>query len=225
MILNPVPGSTRERNDGGYAADSGLDLLLPAGTPCIACADGELVYSEPGHTPWYEDTNLEIPGLQGPNSILLRLDSPFTYAGLTVRYAWYTHLSRTAYLVPDGSSPRRVSAGEVIGWTGIGNKVPHLHFGLLSNRAQRDGEFLSDREVADLIWPRAVPPVPPPPVTGALHRAKAFLHDNRARAFSDGAEQATLDIRVRLEPRGQMFVWVNGSQVRARSVDVDVAYE
>lgn len=226
MILNPIPGSTRERNDGGYPADSGLDILVPVGTPCVACADGELVYSEPGHTPWYEDTNPDIPGLQGPHSILLRLDQPFSAYGLTVRFAWYTHLTRVAYDVPDGGPPRRVRAGELIGWTGIGNRVPHLHFGLLSARTQREGEFLTDRQVADLIWPRPARPRPPAPRQHqALHRSKLFLHDNHARGFADGVEQAGLDVRVRIEPRGQMFVWVNGSQVKARTVSLDVAHE
>lgn len=225
MILSPIPGSTREKNDGGYAADTGLDLLVPPGTPCIACADGELVYSEAGHTPWIEDTNPDIPGLQGPHSILLRLARPFESGGLLVRFAWYTHLTKVAYAVPDGGLPRPVRAGEILGWTGIGNRVPHLHFGLLSARSQQDGEFLSDRQVADLVWP----PRPPARVRQAqhtpLHRSKLFLHNNLARGFNDGSEQAALDIRVHLEPRGAMFVWVNGSQVKARTITVDVGFE
>lgn len=226
MILNPIPGSTREKNDGGYPADSGLDILVPVGTPCVACADGELVYSEPGHTPWIEDTNLDLPGFQGPSSVLLRLARPFQAHGLKVRYAWYTHLTRVEHQVSDGDSPRPVRAGDVIGWTGIGNRVPHLHFGLLSARSQRQGEFLTDRQVAELVWPAARrPSLPPPERHTPLHRAKLFLHDNKARGFVDGAEQAALDIRVRLEPRGQMFVWINGTQVKARHLAVDVGHE
>ena len=227
MILNPIPGSTRERNDGGYAADSGLDLLTPPGTPCIAVADGELVYSEAGHTPWVEDTNPDIPGLQGPHSILLRLKQTFSYGGLTVRFAWYTHLTAVEYDVPDGSQTQPVRAGEVIGWTGIGNRGPHLHFGLLSARSQGPGEFLSDRQVADLVWPVSSPRTPsePPAQHATPHRSKLYLHDNIARGFRDGAEEAALDIRVRLEPRGKMFVWVNGAQVKARSLAVDVGHE
>ncbi len=225
MILNPIPGSTREKNDGGYPGDTGLDILVPVGTVCVACADGELVYSEPGHTPWIEDTNPDIPGFQGPNSILLRLARPFRAHGLTVRYAWYTHLTRVAHQVPDRGQPRPVRAGEVLGWSGIGNRVPHLHFGLLSARSQRDGEFLTDRQVADLLWPRSAPSSPAQPRHTPLHRSKLFLHHNHARGFLDGVEQGGLDIRVRLEPRGEMFVWVNGSQVKARLVSVDVGHE
>lgn len=226
MIFNPIPGSTREKNDGGYAADSGLDMLVKVGTSCVACADGELVYSEPGHTPWIEDTRPDIPGFQGPYSVLLRLDEPFAAYGLTVRYAWYTHLSGVEHVVRDGGPTRRVRAGEVLGWSGMGNRVPHLHFGLLSARTQRDGEFLSDRQVADLVWPPRQRPAPRQPERHTpLHRSKLFLHDNIARGFTDGSEQGALDIRIRLEPRGRMFVWVDGTQVKARDVAVEVGFE
>lgn len=221
MILSPIPGATRERNDGGYAGDTGLDILVPVGTACVAVADGELVYSEPGHTPWYGDTNPDLPGFQGPCSILLRLAHPFEAGGLTVRYAWYTHLTRVRYAVPDGDPPQPVRAGELLGWTGIGNRVPHLHFGLISARPQGPGQYLSDRQVADLVWPE----ISPPPEPATPHRSKLYLHDNQARGFVDGVEQAALDIRVRLEPRGRMYVWVNGSQVKARAVTLDVAHE
>lgn len=225
MIANPVPGSTRERNDGGYAADSGLDILVPTGTPCVACADGQILYSEPGHTPWLEDTDLSMPGYQGPHSVLLLLDEPFQAHRLTIRYAWYTHLTRVAYSVPDGGATRRVRAGEVIAWSGIGNRVPHLHFGLLSNRSQGAGQFLTDRQVADLVWPRGVQTAPVPPTKhDPAHRLKIFLNEGRTRAFRDGVEVAGAEVRVLRTATGQMHVWIDGDEVKPASVTVDIAH-
>lgn len=217
-----MPGSTPERNDGGWKGDSGLDVLVPPGSPCIACADGELVYSENGHTPWVEDQDPDAPGFQGPHSILLRLNQPFEAYGRTIRYAYYTHLASVEYHVPDGSRPKAVKAGQVLGTTGIGNRVPHLHFGLLTARSQGPGEYLTDRQVAALVWPPLPNPSSPP---RAQHRSKLFLHDNLARGYSDGVEQGALDIRVRLEPRGKMFIWVNGTQVKGRFLTLDLAHD
>lgn len=145
MIQNPIPTSTRAKNNGGYDADSGLDILVPTGTPCLAVADGRIIYSERGHTPWVNPPDT-------PHSVLLQLDEPFEYRGHKVNFAWYTHLSRLAYSVPDGTEPLVVKAGQVLGWSGVGNKVPHLHLGLISNRAQEEGQTMPFPLVAELIW-------------------------------------------------------------------------
>ena len=51
-LNNPVPGSGWNEN-GGYDGDSGLDILVPANTPCICAADGVVEYAELGHTIWW----------------------------------------------------------------------------------------------------------------------------------------------------------------------------
>lgn len=167
MIRNPIPSTTR-KNDGGYDADSGLDILVPVGTPCLAVADGRVIYSERGHTPWV--ANADHP-YDTPNSVLLQLDTPVKVAGVTVNFAWYTHLSKLAYQVPDGSEPLVVKSGQVLGWSGTGNNVPHLHLGLVNDRAQT--RTVPQRDIANLIWgppggPTTSPTAPPPaaePVT------------------------------------------------------------
>lgn len=224
-MLSPIPGSTREKNDAGYPADSGLDIAVPVGTACVAVADGVLVYSEPGHTPWVEDTNLAKPGFQYPHSILLKLDKPVELYGKTIRFAWYTHLTSVVHQVPDGGN-RRVKAGEVIAHSGIGNRVPHLHFGLLTARTQREGEFLSDRQVADVIWPRV--PLPAPKVQAkhaAQHRTKLFQNERGSRAFQDGSETAALDVHVQRQPDGKLLAWVNGHAVVAHALTLDLAHD
>ena len=56
-LTNPIP-RTDWQNNGGYDEDTGLDIIIDAGTPCIVAADGEVIYAEQGHTPWIEDTDL-----------------------------------------------------------------------------------------------------------------------------------------------------------------------
>jgi len=43
-LTNPVPGSGWNEN-GGYDGDSGLDILVPANTPCVCAADGVVEYA------------------------------------------------------------------------------------------------------------------------------------------------------------------------------------
>lgn len=154
MIQNPIPTTTRAKNNGGYDADSGLDILVPTGTPCLAVADGRIIYSERGHTSWVNPPDT-------PNSVLLQLDEPFAYKGHRVNFAWYTHLSRLAYSVPDGTEPLVVKAGQVLGWSGVGNKVPHLHLGLVEDRAQ--AHIMPHALVAELVWDHAGSPAPADP--------------------------------------------------------------
>lgn len=127
-LIVPVPGATAA-NNGAYSADTGIDILVPFGTPAVAAAAGTILYSEAGHTPW------RIPPDTG-NSLLIQLDTPFVYQGQQYPFIWYTHLSRLRYAVPDGAAGLHVAQGETVGWTGIGNSVPHLHFGVVQDRPQ-----------------------------------------------------------------------------------------
>jgi murein DD-endopeptidase MepM/ murein hydrolase activator NlpD len=125
-LIVPVPGATA-KNSGAYPADTGLDIIVPVGSPVVAAGSGKIVYSEHGHTPWVNPPDT-------PNSILIRLDTPFVYQGRMYPFTWYTHLSRLRFSVPDDGP--HVAQGETIGWTGTGNRVPHLHFGVVYDRPQ-----------------------------------------------------------------------------------------
>ena len=178
MLVNPVPGSTRAKNDGGYAGDSGLDISVPAGTPCVAAADGVVEYAEEGHTPWYEDTRLDVPGFQPPWSVRIKLDKPISVGGVTYPWIWYTHLSGVDPSIRNKSGVR-IHAGAPVGATGIGNKVPHLHFGVIGDREQ--SITMPMAQVRDLVWPgagsAATAPIKPHPARG--HRHERERHEGR----------------------------------------------
>ena len=145
LTINPATGKTPV---GPYASDTGCDLHVPRGTDVRAVADGTIVYSEPGHTPWVACP--EHP-YDTANSILLRLNEPFRYAGKIYNYAWYTHLLSLAYRVPDGGPGRRVKQWEQLGKTGTGNDDPHLHFGLLVHRQQAEGDYMDPLVLGHVI--------------------------------------------------------------------------
>jgi murein DD-endopeptidase MepM/ murein hydrolase activator NlpD len=153
-LTNPVPGSDWQ-SDGGYDEDSGLDIIVNAGTLCVAAADGEVIYAEVGHVDprWYEDTDLITSGFQPPHSVLIKLDKPISYAGKDFSFIWYTHLQslESSIAKSDGDSRVvKVKAGDPIGRTGIGNNVDHLHFGIVINRPQDN--WIPHQQVARLIW-------------------------------------------------------------------------
>lgn len=102
----------------------GVDLHAPIGTPIYAVASGTIQYSEWGHT-----VN------RGPNetaySVKIRLDKPFTKNGVKYICAYYTHMSKLVYNVPEKSNKSntiRVKPGDLIGYSGTANNCPHLHF-------------------------------------------------------------------------------------------------
>ena len=147
-LINPVPDSNWS-NDGGYDADSGLDILVPVGTRCVAAADGVVEYAEVGHTPWWEDTNLATMIFDPPHSIRIRLDTPLIEKGVTYNFIWYTHLYKVDSSILDRSDVP-VKTGDKLGLTGIGNRVPHLHFGVVVDRAQT--RWMKHGDIAELIW-------------------------------------------------------------------------
>jgi len=118
---DPMPGGYI----GGWYGDTGLDI---AGNhlPVYAVAAGILDYSERGHTLW-------MTAPDTPFSVRIALDEPVAWKGEhRVTHVYYTHMSKLLVDQPEGAPVRRhVEAGELIGVSGIGNHVPHLHLGLL----------------------------------------------------------------------------------------------
>jgi murein DD-endopeptidase MepM/ murein hydrolase activator NlpD len=109
---------------GGWFGDTGLDI---AGNhlPVYAIAAGTLDYSERGHTLW-------MTAPDTPLSVRIALDAPLPWKGHQVTHVYYTHMSRLEFQQPEGAAERRhVEAGELIGTSGIGNGVAHLHLGVL----------------------------------------------------------------------------------------------
>lgn len=124
----------------GYAGDTGLDLASPP-APVFALADGALEYSEPGHTVWTSRGDT-------PNSVRLRLDRPVRVAAngrpladdetpandaRMVTHVYYTHMSSLRFHVREGlDAEQHVAGGTWLGRSGVGNGLPHLHLGLLT---------------------------------------------------------------------------------------------
>lgn len=95
---------------GNWQSDNAVDLGTAIGTPVCAIAAGTIGRIKQ-HDP-------------NPRS---------RYAGVSVyldvggRQWWYTHLTRVAPGIVQGA---RVSAGQIIGYSGAANGVPHLHLGV-----------------------------------------------------------------------------------------------
>ena len=143
-----VPGST------GYASDSGLDIIGKTGDSIVSPVDGTILYAETGHTSWKDDSNPDEPGHQPQHSFLISLASPFEYGGKKIKFAYGTHLSSLVEGVANQSGIA-IKAGQPIGAMGVANKVPHLHFGLLQNRAQSsEDDWLSNTQVKEVLSAR-----------------------------------------------------------------------
>jgi hypothetical protein len=152
-LINPVPSSGWD-NNGGYDSDSGLDILVPVGTTCVCAADGIIEYAERGHTPWFEDTNLSTALFDPPHSVRIRLDDPIEINGTSYSFIWYTHLFKVDSAILNKFEVP-IQAGDPVGLTGIGNRVPHLHFGIVFDR--RQSKWVSHKDIAKLIWGSGTP--------------------------------------------------------------------
>lgn len=146
-ILNPAPG-TNWKNNGGYDGDSGLDILEAPGNLVVSPVNGILEYAEMGHTPWWEDTSPK-PGFQPPWSIRIKMNIPLVINSITYLWVWFTHLSEVDVEIRNKRG-LPIKKGQPIGRTGIGNKVPHLHFGILADRSQTT--TLPHGKIAEMIW-------------------------------------------------------------------------
>ena len=154
-LIDPTPKSTPGvRGSSGYAADSGLDIVGKTGDPIVSPVSGTLMYAETGHTSWSDDSDPGTPGKQAQHSFLVKLSKPFKYGGKIVKYAYGTHLSSLSRSVANKSGIS-IRSGQTIGRMGVANKVPHLHLGLLQNRAQSsEADWLSNTQVKSVLSAR-----------------------------------------------------------------------
>jgi len=148
-LVNPTPNTNILENKGGYAADTGLDIMGKTGDPIVSPVDGILEYAERGHTAQMgQDSDPTKPGIQDQLSFRIRLDSPFTFEGKKVNFVYGTHLSTLDPAVANKSNIS-IKAGQRLGTMGVANNVPHLHIGFIEDRLQK--RFLNFQEVRRLL--------------------------------------------------------------------------
>lgn len=124
--INPCPTGKLSP----YAADDGLDIHAPQGTPVYAAKDGVVVYNDAGgHSAW------EGPGNDTGAIRIKHADGT---------EAWYAHLSgRNENLKPGDF----VKAGTPIGNVGTANNVPHLHMSIFYSSGGDAGGFMDPFEM------------------------------------------------------------------------------
>jgi len=154
-FINPTPNTNLKTQKGGYSADTGLDIHGNIGDPIVSPVDGTLEYAEEGHSAQAnQDSDPTKPGFQPQHSFRIKLDKPFTYQGKTVNFVYGTHLSSLDSSVANKSGIK-IKQGQLMGQMGQANNVPHLHLGLVGDRAQT--EFLNFKEVDALLGGRFTP--------------------------------------------------------------------
>ena len=142
-LRSPLPGGVLS----GYAGDTGLDIG-GSSLSVHALGAGTLDYSERGHTRW-----------TGPRdtawSVRLALDEPIPFGTRRVTHVYCTHMAKVRFQKAEGAlGVVRVTAGELLGVSGVANGVPHLHLGLLCDgRVEQDSwEFiLRENEVRKVL--------------------------------------------------------------------------
>ncbi len=147
-LINPIPSSGWD-NNGGFDGDSGLDILVPVNTPCVCAADGSVIHAEVSHPLPPDDFSFGSQSFSPPHSVLIKLDEPIQGKEDTYYFIWYAHLSKVDPSILNQSGIP-IKAGDPVGRTGIGNRVPHLHFGVVKDRPQT--VCMPHREIANLIW-------------------------------------------------------------------------
>jgi len=148
-LVNPVPSQNIARNRGGYAADTGLDILTPVGSNVVSPVSGTLEYAEKGHVRQMgQDANPFMSGKQDQHSVRIKLDKPFMYAGKQVNYFYATHLYELAANLKNKSNVK-INAGDFIGKSGVANNVAHVHVGFVEDREQT--KYLNYTEVKSLL--------------------------------------------------------------------------
>lgn len=148
-VVNPVPSQKISSNKGGYAADTGLDILTPIGSKVVSSVDGILEYAEKGHVAQMgQDANPNMGGHQDQHSVRIKLDKPFSYKGKKVNFFYATHLYELDSRVKDKKGIK-IAAGTPLGLSGVANKVPHIHVGYVEDREQN--KFLNYLDVRSLL--------------------------------------------------------------------------
>ena len=148
-LVNPTPNTNILNNKGGYAADTGLDIIGKVGDPIVSPVDGILEYAERGHTTQMgQDSDPTKPGIQDQLSFRIRLNKPFTFEGKRVNFVYGTHLSTLDTGVAN-KFDIPIKAGQRLGTMGVANNVPHLHIGFIKDRSQTG--FLNFKEVRKLL--------------------------------------------------------------------------
>jgi len=148
-VVNPIPSQNIATNKGGYAADTGLDILTPIGSRVVSPVSGILEYAEKGHVRQMgQDANPNMPGKQDQHSVRIKLDKPFTFSGKQVNYFYATHLYQLSSSVANKSGIK-INAGDFLGLSGVANDVPHVHVGFVKDREQN--EFLNYQQVRSLL--------------------------------------------------------------------------
>jgi murein DD-endopeptidase MepM/ murein hydrolase activator NlpD len=123
--LVATPDQHRQyRPKGNWESDNAIDIGVSKGTPVHAVADG-VIGSKIGAL------NSKRPDLLGKRLHLKTADNEFYYA----------HLSEIAPGIAAGTA---VKQGQLLGYTGVANNVPHLHFGM-KNGNPLDMQLGSDR--------------------------------------------------------------------------------
>ena len=151
-FVNPTPKTNLKTQKGGYAADTGLDIHGKIGDPIVSPVSGTLEYAEEGHTAQSnQDSDPTRPGFQPQHSFRIKLDKPISFGGKTVRFVYGTHLATLDPAVANKSGIK-IRQGQLLGTMGQANNVPHLHLGLVGDRAQT--EFLNFKEVDKVLGGR-----------------------------------------------------------------------
>lgn len=153
-----------------YPEDTGADYVMAKGVRIPLLVQSYPIYSEglePGdqrHTPWRPDEvcpDGRMHPLDTPGCALFRLERPARLFGRVVTMLAYRHLSALSQHWRDGQAPAvLMPSGALVGLSGIGRGVPHVHVELLWDRAARgpqDG--LTPGQIASALrmteWPEA----------------------------------------------------------------------
>lgn len=137
MLVFPTNKQTSSKT--AYEGDSGTDIGCPTGTPVYAVGDARVIYAEYGHTPWQDPPDTAY-------SIKLFLDKPIKRNGFSYPFVFYTHLSSIEYL----SKGQQIKAGRLIGHSGVGNNVPHLHISFSVDSAV--SQYIESLDGQDMMW-------------------------------------------------------------------------